>query len=450
MATSLPDRPPFVLRARVLTPLAAGGTRYEADGRIDVDATGRISGVGPWTDDDAPGAHEAVDLRPLLVLPGMVDLHVHLPQLPNAGVGAGLDLLTWLRTYIFPLERAFDEEAAERLAPLAFRAFAAAGTTTAVMYGAVFQPSLDAAFRAAEAHGIRAVIGKVMMDRGSYDDTLSSARVLDTSLRQSADLCARWHLRDEGRLRYAFTPRFALSCGPDMLRRSAELARETGAYWQTHVAEDRNEIREVAQAFPDAIDYLDVYDRAGGLGPRTILAHAIHLSPREIARVAATDSVIAHCPASNLFLASGAMPLARYRAAGIRVGLGSDVAAGPELSIFANMRAGAYIQSGLRVLAEERGEPGDDAAPLGPLDWLRMGTYEGARALGQQDEIGSIEAGKEADLIAVDPRLVAPVVGIDSDDPAEVMSRLAFRPHAEMVRAAWVRGRSLDGPPGVA
>ncbi len=449
MVFALPDRPPFALRARVLTPLAAGGTRYEADGRIDVDAAGRIGAVGPWTG-DAPGADRALDLRPLLVLPGMVDLHVHLPQLPNAGVGAGLDLLTWLRRYIFPLERAFDEEAAERLAPLAFRAFAAAGTTTAVMYGAVFQPSLDAAFRAAEAHGIRAVIGKVMMDRGSYDDTLSSARVLDTSLRQSADLCARWHLRDEGRLRYAFTPRFALSCGPDMLRRSAELARETGAYWQTHVAEDRNEIREVAQAFPDAIDYLDVYDQAGGLGPRTILAHAIHLSPREIARVADTDSVIAHCPASNLFLASGAMPLARYRAAGIRVGLGSDVAAGPELSIFANMRAGGYIQSGLRVLAEERGEPGDDAAPLAPLDWLRMGTYEGARALGQEDAIGSIEAGKEADLIAVDPRLVAPVAGIDSDDPAEVMSRLAFRPHPEMVRAAWVRGRRLDGPPGLA
>jgi guanine deaminase len=456
MATVLPDRPPFVLRARVLTPLAAGGTRYEADGRIDVDAAGRIAAIGSWSDGGATrsgageGRIDVVDLRPLVVLPGMVDLHVHLPQLPNAGVGAGLDLLTWLQRYIFPLERAFDEEAAERLAPLAYRAFAAAGTTTAVMYGAVFESSLEAAFRAAEAHGIRAVIGKVMMDRGSYDDTLSSARVLETSLRQSADLCSRWHMADEGRLRYAFTPRFALSCGPDMLRRSAELAGQTGAYWQTHVAEDRNEIREVAAAFPDAIDYLDVYDRAGGLGPRTILAHAIHLSPREIARVAETDSAIAHCPASNLFLASGAMPLARYRAAGIRVGLGSDVSAGPELSIFANMRAGAYIQSGLRVLADERGEPADAAAPLGPLDWLRMGTYEGARALGQEDAIGSLEPGKEADLIAVDPRLVAPVAGIDSDDPDEVMSRLAFRPHSEMVRAAWVRGRRLDGPPGIA
>jgi cytosine/adenosine deaminase-related metal-dependent hydrolase len=160
--------------------------------------------------------------------------------------------------------------------------------------------------------------------------------------------------------------------------------------------------------------------------------------------VAETDTAIAHCPASNLFLASGAMPLARYLGAGIRVGLGSDVAAGPELSIFANMRAGAYIQSGLRV------RDGEPAAPvLGPLDWLRLGTLAGARALGQEDAIGSLEAGKEADLIAVDPRIVAPVPGVDSDDPAEVMSRLAFRPHPDMVRAAWVRGRRLDGPPGI-
>jgi cytosine/adenosine deaminase-related metal-dependent hydrolase len=136
------------------------------------------------------------------------------------------------------------------------------------------------------------------------------------------------------------------------------------------------------------------------------------------------------------------MPLARYRAAGIRVGLGSDVAAGPELSIFVNMRAGAYVQNGLRLLE------GDDAPPaLGPLEWLRLGTYEGARALGLADRIGSLETGKEADLIVVDPRLVAPIPGVDSDDPDEIMSRLVFRAHPSMVRGAWVRGRRLDGPP---
>jgi guanine deaminase len=448
LATTLPDLPPFVLRARVLTPLAGGGTRYERDGAVQVDAAGRIAAVRPWPGEPAGDGPATIDLRPLVLLPGLVDLHVHLPQLPNAGVGAGLDLLTWLDRYIFPLEREFDGPTAERIAPAAFRAMAAAGTTTALMYGAVFEPSLEAAFRAAEAHGIRAIIGKVMMDRLTYDERLPADRILETSLRQSADLCARWHGRDDGRLRYAFTPRFAVSCSADMLRESASLARQTGAYWQTHLSEDRDELREVARLFPEAIDYLDVYDRAGGLGPRTILAHAIHLSAREVARIAETDTALAHCPASNLFLASGAMPLARYRAAGIRVGLGSDVAAGPELSILANMRAGAYTQSGLRVL-----EPaGEDPASrvLGPLDWLRMGTYDGARALGLEDLIGSLEVGKEADLIAVDPRCVAPVPGIDSDDPDEIMSRFAFRPHPSMVRAAWVRGRRLDGPPGFA
>lgn len=472
-SASLPEQPPFVLRARVLTPLAAGGTRYEPDGVVEVDAAGRIAAVESWASWSSRAAGSAsaedsasdpasaasavgrsgpvVDLRPLVVLPGMVDLHVHLPQLPNAGVGAGLHLLTWLERYIFPLEREFDVPTAERIAPAAFRAFAAAGTTTALVYGAVYEPSLDAAFRAAEAHGIRAIIGKVMMDRLTYDDRQPAGSVLETSLRESADLCSRWHGRDGGRLQYAFTPRFAVSCSAEMLRESAALARSTGAYWQTHLSEDRTELVEVARLFPEAVDYLDVYDRAGGLGPRTILAHAIHLSGREVARLAATDTALAHCPASNLFLASGAMPLARYLAAGIRVGLGSDVAGGPELSVFSNMRAGAYTQSSLRVLAGDRDEARAGAPqPLGPLDWLRLGTFEGARALGLEGSIGSVEAGREADLIAVDPRAVAPIAGVDSDDPEEIVSRLVFRSHPEMVRAAWVRGRRLEGPPGLA
>ena len=228
---------------------------------------GRIAYAGAAADRPADVALDgALDLRPWVVMPGMVDLHAHLPQLPNAGLGAGLDLLTWLDRYIFPLERGFDEAEAERLAPLAWRAFAAAGTTTALVYGAVYEASLDATFRAAEAHGIRAIVGKVMMDRLTYDPTIDPTTILDRSLRESADLIARWHGRDDDRLRYAVTPRFAVSCTADMLRESAALAASTGAYWQTHVSEDRGEIEEVARLFPEAIDYVDVYDRAGGLG----------------------------------------------------------------------------------------------------------------------------------------------------------------------------------------
>ena len=438
---TLPTHPPFALRARLLTPLGAGGFRYERDARIEVDAAGNLAQVAAWNGRDA-AVDASVDVRPMVILPGMVDLHLHLPQLPNAGLGAGLDLLTWLDRYIFPLERDFDRNAAERLAPAAFRAMAAAGTTTALMYGAVFETSLDAAFEAAEAHGIRAVIGKVMMDRLRYDPSLAESSVLETSLRQSADLIGRWHGRDNGRLRYAVTPRFAVSCTAEMLRESAALAERTGAYWQTHLAEDRNEIAEVQRLFPDALDYTDVYDRAGGLGPRTVMAHAIHLSDREIARLADTQTRIAHCPSSNLFLASGTMRLGRYLEAGLVIGLGSDVSAGPDLSLFGVMRAGAYTQSGLRTMLDE------PYSPLGPMDWLRLGSLEGARALGLEAAIGSIEVGKEADLIAVDLALTAPLPNLDAAEPDEVASRLIFRSHPDMVRAAWVRGRLLEGPPG--
>jgi guanine deaminase len=429
-------RPPFAVRCRLLTPLAAGGTRFLRDAILRVDEAGRLTSIGEVAEPIASA--DAVDLRPLLLLPGMVDLHAHLPQLPAVGLGGGLDLLTWLDRYVFPLEREFHAEAAEKLAPRAFRAFAAAGTTTAVLYGAVYEDSVAVSFRAAEEHGMRVVIGKVMMDRLRYDASVRDAEVLELSLRQTADLISHWHGRDRGRLRYAVTPRFAVSCSADMLRESAALAAARGTYWQTHLAEDHREIAEVRELFPEATDYTDVYDRAGGLNSRAILAHAIHLSDRELRRLVATNARVAHCPASNLFLASGAMPLSRYLEAGLTVGLGSDIAGGPELSLFSVMRAGAYTQSGLRSML------GETRPPLGPLDWLRLGSLEGARALGLDAEIGSLEVGKEADFIAVDTALTAPVEGEEPEGAEEIASRLVYRSRAGMVRGTWVRGRLLD------
>ena len=443
----LPDRPPFALRARVLTPLAAGGMADHPDGLVEVGADGRIVWVGIATDRPAvPGGPEPVDLRPLVVLPGMVDLHAHLPQLPNAGFGFGLDLLTWLERYIFPLERRWeDPEVAARLTASAFRSFAAAGTTTLLAYGAVYKAAMDAAFAAAESHGIRAILGKVMMDRVTYDEGVERSTLIERSVRESEELCARWHGADDGRLGYAVTPRFAVSCTAEMLEASAALAARTGAWWQTHVSEDPGEIAEVGRLFPGAVDYVDVYDRAGGLGQRTVLAHAIHLSDREIGRLVETGTKVAHCPSSNLFLASGIMPLARYLEAGLSIGLGTDVAGGPDASLFTVMRVGAYAQVARRTVA------GDAGPILGPLDWLRIGTLSGARALGLGDRIGSLEQGKEADLIAVEPRLTValPDLAYDAEqvEAEELVSRLIFRAHPDMVRGTWVRGRRLEGPP---
>jgi len=375
-------------------------------------------------------------------MPGMVDLHAHLPQLPNAGVGFALDLLTWLDRLTFPTERSWSDAAvSERLAPAIFEAFAAAGTTTVLAYGVVYEAAMDVSFRAAEAHGIRAILGKVMMDRGTYDRSIEPTGILDRSLRESADLIGRWHGADAGRLGYAVTPRFAVSCSAEMLRESASLARTTGTWWQTHVSEDPLEIAEVGRLFPDALDYVDVYDRAGGLGERSVLAHAIHLSDRELGRLVESGTRVAHCPASNLFIGAGVMPLARWLDAGLTIGLGSDISGGPDASIFSVMRVGAYAQMARRSLT------GVEGAVLDPLGWLRMGTLEGARALGLEGLIGSLEVGKEADLIAVDPGFAAPLDGQPpDDDPGDLMSRLIFRAHPDMVRAAWVRGRRLEGP----
>jgi guanine deaminase len=452
MLPDLPDRPPFTIRARILTPLTSGGTRHEPDGLIEVDEAGRIAHVGPAVAADAapPAPANAIDLRPWVVMPGMVDLHAHLPQLPNAGIGFALDLLTWLDRLTFPTERSWADPAiAEAMAPRIFRAFAAAGTTTVLGYGVVYEAAMHASFRAAEAHGIRAILGKVMMDRITYDETIAPAAILEQTLRESAGLIERWHGRDDGRLGYAVTPRFAVSCTAELLRESAALARSTGAWWQTHVSEDAGEIAEVRRLFPEARDYVDVYDRADGLGERTILAHAIHLSEREKRRLAETGTRIAHCPSSNLFIGAGVMPLAEYLAVGLQVGLGSDVSGGPDPSLFSVMRVGAYAQMARRALCGDGDGAAASGTVLGPLDWLRLGTIEGARALGLDDRVGSVESGKEADMIVINPAMTAPLDDADPaalDDPEALASRLIFRAHPDMVRGAWVRGRRLEGP----
>jgi len=205
----------------------------------------------------------------------------------------------------------------------------------------------------------------------------------------------------------------------------------------------------VARTYPEAHDYVDVYELAGGLGPRSVMAHAIHLTDHGLARLVATGTRVAHCPSSNLFLSSGLMPLARYQEAGLVIGLGSDVAGGPRLSLFDAMRMGFAAQAARLAVGD------DDHPPLDPLAWLRLGTLDGARALGLDGVTGSLEAGKEADLILVDVDRTAllggpgsPVSRDDDADPAGLVSRLIFREHPEMVRASFVRGRRLPGPAG--
>ncbi len=276
------------------------------------------------------------------IFPGLIDCHTHLPQ--YAAVARGeTELLPWLRQHIFPVEREFTGPRARTEAPRFFSDLARNGTTTAMVFSAIYEDSCEVGFEAAKASGLRVILGKMMMDIGSYG-TLQPKKILSVSLLESERLCRKWHGAEEGRLEYAFSPRFAVTCSEKLMKSAADMATRFDAYLQTHLAENREEIEKVHHLFMSARDYTHVYEQCGLLTPKTVLGHCIHLNPREVAAIAAAQSSVAHCPTSNLFLGSGLMKLDQLMKAGIQVGLGSDVAAGPELSMWQVMRAAIDVQ----------------------------------------------------------------------------------------------------------
>jgi len=285
------------------------------------------------------------------------------------------------------------------------------------------------------------------MDIGSYG-TLQPKKILSVSLLESERLCRKWHRAEEGRLEYAFSPRFAVTCSEKLMRSAADMATRFDAYLQTHLAENREEIEKVHHLFMGARDYTHVYENCGLLTPKTMLGHCIHLNPREIAAIAATQSNVAHCPTSNLFLGSGLMKLDQLMKAGISIGLGSDVAAGPELSMWQVMRAAIDVQ-------KARGSYEPNLRALRPGEAFYLGTHGGARALGKAKIIGTLDAGKEADLTIVDLSALIPYgkqnAALEQLSTEDVVALCIYRggPHATL--ATYVRGNCVyqaGNPPG--
>jgi guanine deaminase len=310
------------------------------------------------------------------------------------------ELLPWLRQHIFRVEREFTGPKVWEEAPQFFRELAHHGTTTAMVYAAIYEDSCEAGFQAAKESGLRVILGEMMMDIGTYGQ-LQPKKVISVSLLESERLCRKWHRAEDGRLEYAFSPRFAVVCSEKLMRGAAEMAARFDAYLQTHLAENREELEKVHHLYMGARDYTHVYEKCGLLTPRTVLGHCIHLSPREIAAIAAAQSGVAHCPTSNLFLGSGLIKLDQLLKAGIAVGLGSDVAAGPELNMWQVMRAAIDVQK-----ARAAYEP--NLRPLRPSEAFYLATHGGARALGKATSLGTLDLGKEADLTVVDIGAIAP------------------------------------------
>jgi guanine deaminase len=254
-------------------------------------------------------------------------------------------------------------------------------------------------------------------------------------------LCRKWHGQADGLLEYAFSPRFALACSERLMRSAGEMARQFGCYVQTHLSENREECDRVRHLFPAAEDYTDVYDKAGLLGPRTILGHCIHLSARERAVLAESGTSVAHCPTANLYLSSGIMPLGEHRAAGIKIGLGTDVAAGPELNLWQVMRSAIESQKARSFYEQE-----NVAIPT-PAQALHLATQGAAEALGKGDSIGTFEVGKDADLTVMDAATLLPYHGsatkFEELTPDDLLALCIYRGGPQAVLETFVRGRTV-------
>src|SRR5262249_6279790 len=282
----------LVLKSLVMNPVSINRVDFHDPGYLVV-YDGRIEEL--TSVDPRPRLPDAEfhDLSAFAIIPGLVDAHVHLPQFAIMGIGSD-SLLTWLSNYTYPEEMRFSDSGyAYRISEGFFDALIANGTTCACIYCSVHETATDIAFEVASRKGIRAFIGKTMMDRNAPAALLESA---EASIEASLNLCSKWDGAAGGRLRYVFTPRFARSCSLDLMRETARIAERHGAFIQSHLSENEQEVEWIRALFPGRASYTDVYGFAGILGERTIMAHCIHLTDAEISLLSSTQTNIAFCP----------------------------------------------------------------------------------------------------------------------------------------------------------
>ncbi|MCH7334756.1 guanine deaminase [Acinetobacter modestus] len=363
----------------------ADQVRYLEDGVL-ITEQGKIRWFGTWNDaqDHLPANVDIQHYPEQLIIPGMIDTHIHFPQTEMVGA-YGEQLLSWLNTYTFPTEIQFKDKAyASEIAKFFVNELLKNGTTTALVFCTVHPESVDALFEAAEQHQMRLIAGKVMMDRHAPEALCDTA---DIGYDDSKALIEKWH--GQGRALYAITPRFAPTSTPEQLERAGQLkAEHPDVYVHTHLSENKDEIAWVKDLFPAQKGYLDVYHHYGLTGQRSVFAHCVHLEDAEWQCMHETDSAIAFCPTSNLFLGSGLFPLKKTWQQQIKVGLGTDIGAGTSFSLLQTVNEAYKVQQ----------LQGDK---LSAYESLYHATLGGAKALDLDDKLGNFNVGKEADFVVL-------------------------------------------------
>lgn len=412
----------LVIKGQTVTFESASKARHEEKGAVVVGDDGTILWTGPQP--LLPHAFRQApvdDYGDMLVMPGLIDAHIHFPQYRMLAA-PGKDLLDWLRRFTFPEESQYADEAyAASAAEIFLNRLARHGTTSALAFCSVHKTCANALFAAAGRRGMALITGKTMMDRNAIPAVQDDP---ETGARESEELYRQWH--GKHRLRYAVTPRFAVTSSEAQLRLSGELLQSlSGALMQTHISESPGEISLVKQLFPNAKDYTDVYDQFGLLGNRSLFAHGIHLSERETARMNESGSTIIHCPTSNTFLGSGLMRMNRHP----HVGLATDVGGGTSYSMLATMGEAYKVQmlTGYKPSA---------------VELFHLATRGNAERLHIAQETGSLEPGKFADVVVLNPS-ATPVLASRhelSTSLEDILFSLIILGDDRAVRAAYIAG----------
>ena len=358
---------------------------YFPDGLLVV-SQGKIIETGTYQDiKDRYPETSITDYSGKLLMPGLIDSHVHYPQSEMIGM-YGRQLLDWLNEYTYPTEEAFSNpEYAERVARFFLNELFRNGTTTCMAYATVHKESVDALFSVASGYNMQMLTGKVLMNRNAPQELMDTEESGESDSRK---LIEAWHKR--GRNLYVITPRFSITSTHGQLISAARLHEEyPDTYVQTHLSENKNEIDSTLSLSPECTDYLEVYERAGLVTERTVFGHCIHLSDSECRRMAEAGAIIAHCPTSNLFLGSGLFDMQQANRINIRTTLATDVGGGTSFSLFRTMGEAYKVQ-----------QLNGYSMPV--FESLYKCTRGTAKALKLDDKIGSFEQGREADFIVVD------------------------------------------------
>ncbi|MCO5252378.1 MAG: amidohydrolase family protein [Candidatus Kapabacteria bacterium] len=420
-----------ILRSNFLNPVNHEKCDFLSDYCLTIDEQGKIESIEPYSEKAVSDSDKLIDLSNCLVTPGFIDLHSHLPQYSAIGIGKGT-LLSWLSNYIIPLESKFsDEQFAREQSVSFFNEALSLGTTTIVTYCSIHRNATSIAFETASDIGIRAFIGNSLIDLPNEAGYFSALG----NIKSDIDfLVNKYHLTNTERLRYIVTPRYAGSCTKELMSYCANFAKSNDLFIQTHLAENKSELELMKKLHPEFDKYTEIYDKTGLLTDKTLLAHCIYLEEAELAMIQNAGSIVCHCPTSNRYLSSGIMPLVDYQKIDLRIGLGTDVAAGYSLSMLNEAKEAIETSKSYDISKDVNGN--DISASYA----FYLSTKGAAENMNIADKVGAIQIGLDADLAIFE--LDSKQLSANSED---FLRSLIYNKFNQTAKAVLIAGKCVYG-----